>query len=78
VVVTIADDGPGIPDDIKLKVFDPFFTTKEPGKGTGLGLALSYDIIVRKHGGSLSVADSPSKGAQFRIELPISAAGELK
>ncbi len=71
IIVTIVDDGPGIPDDIKLKIFDPFFTTKEPGKGTGLGLALSYDIIVRKHGGSLSVADAPSGGALFRIELPI-------
>jgi|GEM_PF-2447978 len=72
-VVVIADDGPGIPEDIKLKVFDPFFTTKEPGKGTGLGLAVSYDIVVRKHGGSLSVADSPFGGALFKIELPIAS-----
>jgi two-component system, NtrC family, sensor kinase len=72
VVVTIADDGPGIPLENRLKVFDPFFTTKEPGKGTGLGLALSYDIIARKHGGSLVLEDSPLGGAMFRIELPIS------
>jgi two-component system, NtrC family, sensor kinase len=71
-VVVIADDGPGIPDEIKLKVFDPFFTTKDPGKGTGLGLAVSYDIIVRKHGGSLTVGDSSLGGALFRIELPVS------
>jgi two-component system, NtrC family, sensor kinase len=72
VIVTIADDGPGIPLENRLKIFDPFFTTKEPGKGTGLGLALSYDIIARKHGGSLILEDSPLGGALFRIELPIS------
>jgi two-component system, NtrC family, sensor kinase len=72
VVVTIADDGPGIPLENRLKVFDPFFTTKEPGKGTGLGLALSYDIIARKHGGLLVLEDSPLGGALFRIELPLS------
>jgi two-component system, NtrC family, sensor kinase len=72
VVVTIADDGPGIPLENRLKIFDPFFTTKEPGKGTGLGLALSYDIVARKHGGVLILEDSPLGGALFRIELPIS------
>jgi two-component system, NtrC family, sensor kinase len=74
VCVAIADDGPGVPEQIRLKVFDPFFTTKEPGKGTGLGLALSYDIVTRKHGGSLVLEDSPLGGALFRIELPIEAA----
>jgi two-component system, NtrC family, sensor kinase len=71
----IADDGPGVPEQYRLKVFDPFFTTKEPGKGTGLGLALSYDIVARKHGGSLVLEDSPLGGALFRIELPIEPAG---
>jgi len=78
VVVVIADDGPGVPEQDRLKVFDPFFTTKEPGKGTGLGLALSYDIIARKHGGSLVLEDAPLGGALFRIELPIAASGEKK
>jgi signal transduction histidine kinase len=75
VVVTVADDGPGVPEQNRLKVFDPFFTTKEPGKGTGLGLALSYDIVARKHGGALVLEDSPLGGALFRIELPISPRG---
>ncbi len=70
-LVIVDDDGPGIPDETKLKIFDPFFTTKEPGKGTGLGLAISYDIIVRKHRGSLSVDDSPQGGARFSIHLPV-------
>ncbi|HUX36579.1 MAG TPA: ATP-binding protein [Rectinemataceae bacterium] len=70
VVLTIEDDGPGIPEEHALRVFDPFFTTKAPGKGTGLGLSISYDIIVNKHEGSLSVGSSPLGGASFRIELP--------
>ena len=69
-VVTIDDDGPGIPEGLVLRIFDPFFTTKAPGKGTGLGLSISYDIIVSKHRGSLSVGPSSLGGASFRIELP--------
>ncbi len=72
VVISVADDGPGIPEPIKSKVFDPFFTTKEPGKGTGLGLSISYDIIVGKHGGSVRVEDAEGGGTVFRIELPVS------
>lgn len=71
VVVSVDDDGPGIPEASRLRVFDPFFTTKEPGKGTGLGLSISYDIVVKKHGGRLTVDDSPLGGARFLIELPI-------
>jgi PAS domain S-box-containing protein len=71
VVIAIHDDGPGIPDSLKLRVFDPFFTTKEPGKGTGLGLSISYDIIVSKHGGSLSVDSREGEGTTFTIGLPI-------
>ena len=70
-ICEISDDGPGIPEIMRLIIFDPFFTTKEPGKGTGLGLSISYDIIVNKHGGRLTVGDSALGGALFRIELPI-------
>jgi two-component system, NtrC family, sensor kinase len=71
VVLIISDDGPGIPEESRLKVFDPFYTTKEPGKGTGLGLSISYDIVTRKHGGSIAISGSPSGGACFTITLPV-------
>ncbi len=71
VMITIRDDGPGIPDSIRQKIFDPFFTTKEPGKGTGLGLSISYDIIVTKHGGQLIVDSEVGRGTTFIIELLI-------
>lgn len=77
VVCSIADDGPGIPENIRLRIFDPFFTTKPPGKGTGLGLSISYDIIVNKHSGSLVVDSEPGKGTIFTIELPISRISSL-
>jgi signal transduction histidine kinase len=69
--IAISDDGPGIPEAIRMRIFDPFFTTKEPGKGTGLGLSISYDIIVTKHGGRLAVESEPGQGTTFLIELPI-------
>ncbi len=69
-LITIRDDGPGIPQAILGKIFDPFFTTKEPGKGTGLGLSISYDIVTTKHGGSLNVDPAPGGGTVFSIELP--------
>jgi len=76
-LITIRDDGPGIPQAILGKIFDPFFTTKEPGKGTGLGLSISYDIITTKHGGNLSVDPAPGGGTVFSIELPISREPDL-
>jgi PAS domain S-box-containing protein len=80
VVCTIEDDGPGVPEKLRLQVFDPFFTTKEPGKGTGLGLSISYDIVVNRHGGSLVLGASPRGGAVFTMRLPLkhprTAAGE--
>ncbi|HAP42676.1 MAG TPA: hypothetical protein DD477_03735 [Spirochaetaceae bacterium] len=69
-VCEIEDNGPGIKDEIKKLVFDPFFTTKPPGKGTGLGLALSYDIVVQKHHGHLSFSRNQAGGTTFHIELP--------
>jgi two-component system NtrC family sensor kinase len=68
--IQIADNGPGIPDDVKSKIFEPFFTTKPTGSGTGLGLSMSYDIITKGHGGSLEVESEPGKGATFIIRLP--------
>ena len=67
---TIADDGPGIPDEIIRRIFEPFFTTKEPGKGTGLGLSISYDIITHKHDGKLTVSCPKEGGTVFSIQLP--------
>ncbi|MFH0754423.1 MAG: PAS domain S-box protein, partial [Candidatus Omnitrophota bacterium] len=69
IVISVADTGAGIPDDIKNKIFDPFFTTKEPGKGTGLGLSISYDII-KKHGGRMDFESKVGVGTTFSIELP--------
>ncbi len=78
VLCEIADDGPGVPQDIQGRIFDPFFTTKAPGKGTGLGLSISYDIVVQKHHGGIQVI-SPNQmagpeggGTTFLIRLPIS------
>jgi two-component system, NtrC family, sensor kinase len=71
VIILIADNASGIPPEIQAKIFDPFFTTKPPGKGTGLGLYISYKIIVEVHGGKFKCVSLPEKGTQFFIELPI-------
>jgi signal transduction histidine kinase len=68
--IRVIDDGPGIPAPIKAKIFDWFFTTKPPGEGTGLGLAVSREIL-QAHGGSLRLEDSPGGGATFVLELPL-------
>jgi signal transduction histidine kinase/predicted CoA-binding protein len=73
VVVELHDNGPGIPPEIIGKVFDPFFTTKPPGKGTGMGLDISYKIIVDKHRGDIRVVSRPGD-TTFEVRLPISAA----
>lgn len=70
VVVEVEDDGPGIPPEVQSRVFDAFFTTKPPGSGTGLGLDISYGIIVHKHRGEISVQSEPGRTV-FRVELPI-------
>ena len=67
--VDIIDNGPGIPEDKQKKVFDPFFTTKETGKGTGLGLWVSYDIIA-KMGGSIRIKSEVGKGTTFTVAVP--------
>jgi signal transduction histidine kinase len=68
--ITISDNGPGIPDDIKDKIFQPFFTTKPTGEGTGLGLSLAYDIV-KAHGGEISVESKEGIGSDFILELPL-------
>ncbi len=71
IIIKIRDNGTGIPEEIRKKIFDPFFTTKPAGEGTGLGLSLSYDIIVKGHNGSLEVASEPNLFTEFIISLPI-------
>lgn len=71
-VIRIKDNGLGIPDEVRQKVFQPFFTTKPTGEGTGLGLSLSYDIIVKGHGGLLSVETEAGKFTEFTVTLPLS------
>jgi signal transduction histidine kinase len=70
VEIRIRDNGSGIPPGVKDKMFNPFFTTKPPGEGTGLGLSLSYDIIVKQHAGSIEVDTKPGEFTEFRIILP--------
>ncbi len=70
VIIEISDTGPGIPESVQHRIFDPFFTTKSVGKGTGQGLSISYNIIVKLHGGELTF-DSSRNGTTFRIRIPI-------
>jgi signal transduction histidine kinase len=72
VLVEIGDDGPGIPPELQRRVFEPFVTTKDVGKGTGLGLDISYRIVVRRHHGDLSVTSSPGD-TRFQVRLPLRA-----
>ena len=70
VIISVKDNGPGIPQKILDKIFQPFFTTKPTGQGTGLGLSLSYDIV-KAHGGELKVETREGEGAEFIIQLPV-------
>jgi signal transduction histidine kinase len=70
VIVEIIDNGPGIPEEIRSRIFEPFFTTKAPGKGTGLGLHISHDIVVNRHHGQLKVESEPGNTA-FKAVLPV-------
>ena len=71
IAVRIADNGPGMTQEVCRKLFDPFFTTKPLGQGTGIGLSISYQIVVEKHGGKLTCISAPGQGAEFVIEIPI-------
>jgi len=70
VSISVSDNGPGIPETIREKIFEPFFTTKPTGEGTGLGLSLSYDIITKGHGGTMTAGASAEGGAIFTLTLP--------
>jgi signal transduction histidine kinase len=70
VLISVRDNGPGIPEKILDKIFQPFFTTKPTGQGTGLGLSLSYDIV-KAHGGELKVETKEGEGTVFIIQIPI-------
>ena len=71
VEMRIADNGAGIPDELRQRIFEPFFTTKEVGKGSGQGLAIAYSGIVDKHKGSVNVESTVGLGTTFIIELPV-------
>jgi|GEM_PF-3155282 len=73
VVIRIADNGSGISPKLVSKIFDPFFTTKPVGKGSGLGLSISYQIVVEKHGGKLSCVSELGVGTEFIIEIPLTS-----
>ena len=68
--IEILDNGPGMPDHVKVKIFEPFFTTKEVGKGTGLGLSIVYTVI-ENHKGRLEVNSKLNEGTNFIILLPV-------
>ncbi|HYF06373.1 MAG TPA: ATP-binding protein, partial [Acetobacteraceae bacterium] len=70
VEIRVRDNGGGIPDAVRTRIFEPFFTTKPPGEGTGLGLSLSYDIVVKQHGGTIEVVAGQGEDAEFIVTLP--------
>lgn len=71
VIIAIHNDGPGIPAHIQPRLFDPFFTTKPVGKGTGMGLSISYQIVSERHGGQLTCESSNDRGTTFKIMIPV-------
>ncbi|WP_413199629.1 ATP-binding protein [Nostoc piscinale] len=71
VEIAIADNGPGMSEQVKHRIFDPFFTTKPVGKGTGMGMAISYQIITEKHHGKLDCVSTLGEGTEFKIQIPV-------
>jgi signal transduction histidine kinase len=78
VEIRIRDNGTGIPLEVKEKMFNPFFTTKPAGEGTGLGLSMSHDIVVKQHGGKIDVDTEPGAFTEFIITLPRNAAAQIQ
>jgi signal transduction histidine kinase len=70
VEIRIRDNGTGIPSEVREKIFNPFFTTKPAGEGTGLGLSMSHDIIVKQHGGRIEVDTRSGQFTEFTVVLP--------
>jgi len=70
ITISITDNGPGIDEKIRDRIFDPFFTTKPVGKGTGMGLSISYQVVVKKHRGELHCVSTPGEGTEFVISIP--------
>ncbi len=78
IVISIADNGTGISPAVKSRIFDPFFTTKEVGKGTGMGMAISYQLITEKHRGKIECFSEEGAGTEFVIEIPICLSSKVK
>jgi len=70
VEIRIRDNGSGVSPDVMTKMFNPFFTTKPAGEGTGLGLSLSHDIVVKQHGGRIDIETAAGKFTEFIVTLP--------
>ena len=70
-IIKVRDNGAGIPETIIEKIMQPFFTTKPTGEGTGLGLSLTYDMVVKGHGGSITVNSVEGQGSEFIVQLPV-------
>jgi two-component system, NtrC family, sensor kinase len=73
--ISISDNGIGMPESIRQRIFDPFFTTKTVGKGTGMGMPISYQIVTEKHGGTLDCFSVPDQGTEFIIQIPVQQQG---
>lgn len=73
VQIAISDNGIGMSESVQKHIFDPFFTTKSVGKGTGMGMPISYQIVTEKHGGKLNCFSIPGKGTEFIIQIPVSS-----
>ena len=71
ILIRIADNGPGINTEVRSRIFEPFFTTKGVGKGTGMGLSISYQIVVEKHQGKIECISELGRGTEFLISLPV-------
>jgi two-component system, NtrC family, sensor kinase len=71
VQIAIADDGSGMPPEVQQRIFDPFFTTKPVGKGTGMGMSISYQIVTERHQGKLYCVSQVGKGTEFFLEIPL-------
>jgi signal transduction histidine kinase len=77
VLVEVADDGPGIPEDMRKRIFEPFYTTKDVGQGTGLGLDISYRVVVEDHKGDIRVISKPGD-TRFQVRLPVDEPGDAQ